>query len=249
MRPMDVIPVVAYCLAVLAHRGGQRTDDQHRGHRHRFAQPIAGHPVGDAGSGCATTRSGVRRHHPALAGHQRPRRHAERTAQGRRRRHQDSVRPQRTGEHSDSQRQRSRRGARRAALSDRRTARPHVGVGEAAVGPDPRQRGEAGADAGQAQRGDGVLEKNRDNIAKALPGLAKFQTTLGETIGNGPYYQAYVPISSSASSSSRSSTTRSASGGEPTPVSHPTMPGPAQSFPFPYNGIPQDGEQWGPPPP
>ena len=38
-----------------------------------------------------------------------------------------------------------------------------------------------------------VLENNRDNIAKALPGLAKFQTTLGETIGNGPYYQAYVP--------------------------------------------------------
>jgi ABC-type transporter Mla subunit MlaD len=38
-----------------------------------------------------------------------------------------------------------------------------------------------------------ILEKNRDNIAKALPGLAKFQTTLGETIGNGPYYQAYVP--------------------------------------------------------
>ena len=31
-----------------------------------------------------------------------------------------------------------------------------------------------------------VLENNRDNIAKALPGLAKFQTTLGETIGNGP---------------------------------------------------------------
>ena len=38
-----------------------------------------------------------------------------------------------------------------------------------------------------------ILEKNRDNIAKAIPGLAKFQTTLGETIGNGPYYQAYVP--------------------------------------------------------
>ena len=38
-----------------------------------------------------------------------------------------------------------------------------------------------------------MLEKNRDNIAKALPGLAKFQTTLGETVASGPYYQAYVP--------------------------------------------------------
>lgn len=39
----------------------------------------------------------------------------------------------------------------------------------------------------------GVLEKNRDNIAKALPGLAKYQITLGEAVSSGFYYQAFVP--------------------------------------------------------
>jgi phospholipid/cholesterol/gamma-HCH transport system substrate-binding protein len=38
-----------------------------------------------------------------------------------------------------------------------------------------------------------VLEKNRDNIAKALPGLAKYQITLGEAVSSGFYYQAFVP--------------------------------------------------------
>jgi phospholipid/cholesterol/gamma-HCH transport system substrate-binding protein len=38
-----------------------------------------------------------------------------------------------------------------------------------------------------------VLEKNRDNISKALPGLKKFEITSGETVANGNYYNAYVP--------------------------------------------------------
>jgi phospholipid/cholesterol/gamma-HCH transport system substrate-binding protein len=38
-----------------------------------------------------------------------------------------------------------------------------------------------------------VLEKNRDNIAKALPGLAKYEVTLGEAVSMGFYYQAFVP--------------------------------------------------------
>lgn len=38
-----------------------------------------------------------------------------------------------------------------------------------------------------------MLERNRDNIAKMLPSLAKFQITLGETVANGFYYNAYVP--------------------------------------------------------
>ncbi|MGH3960875.1 MCE family protein [Mycobacterium sp.] len=38
-----------------------------------------------------------------------------------------------------------------------------------------------------------VLEKNRDNIAKALPGLAKYQITLGEAVSTGFYYQAFLP--------------------------------------------------------
>ncbi|MDZ4264835.1 MAG: MCE family protein [Mycobacterium sp.] len=38
-----------------------------------------------------------------------------------------------------------------------------------------------------------MLERSRDNIAEMLPALAKFQITLGETVANGFYYNAYVP--------------------------------------------------------
>lgn len=37
-----------------------------------------------------------------------------------------------------------------------------------------------------------MLEKNRDNIAEALPGLAKVSLTQGEAVSNGPYYNAFV---------------------------------------------------------
>ncbi|MCV7380937.1 mammalian cell entry protein [Mycobacterium alsense] len=38
-----------------------------------------------------------------------------------------------------------------------------------------------------------MLEKNRDNLAKALPGLKKYEFTSGEAVANGFYYNAYVP--------------------------------------------------------
>jgi phospholipid/cholesterol/gamma-HCH transport system substrate-binding protein len=38
-----------------------------------------------------------------------------------------------------------------------------------------------------------VLEKNRDNVEKALPGLAKFQITVGEAISSMYAYSAFVP--------------------------------------------------------
>ena len=38
-----------------------------------------------------------------------------------------------------------------------------------------------------------VLEKNRDNIGKALPGLAKFEITVGEGISSIYAYSAFVP--------------------------------------------------------
>jgi phospholipid/cholesterol/gamma-HCH transport system substrate-binding protein len=38
-----------------------------------------------------------------------------------------------------------------------------------------------------------MLEKNRDNISQALPGLKKFELTSGETVSNGYYYDAFVP--------------------------------------------------------
>jgi phospholipid/cholesterol/gamma-HCH transport system substrate-binding protein len=38
-----------------------------------------------------------------------------------------------------------------------------------------------------------MLEKNRDNLSKALPGLKKFEITTSESVSSGPYYNAYVP--------------------------------------------------------
>ncbi len=38
-----------------------------------------------------------------------------------------------------------------------------------------------------------MLEKNRDNLSKALPGLKKFEITSSESVASGPYYSAYVP--------------------------------------------------------
>lgn len=38
-----------------------------------------------------------------------------------------------------------------------------------------------------------MLENNRDSLAKALPGLKKFQITTSEAVASGPYYSAYVP--------------------------------------------------------
>lgn len=38
-----------------------------------------------------------------------------------------------------------------------------------------------------------MLEKNRDNLSRALPGLKKFEITTSESVASGPYYSAYVP--------------------------------------------------------
>ena len=148
------------------------------------------------------------------------------------------VRPQRTGEHPDPQRQRSRGGAQRAAARDRRVARPHVGVVEAAVRPDPRQRGEAGADAGQAQRGDGDAGEEPRQYRQGAAGAGEIPDHPRRDDRQRPVLPGVRPEPRlSARSSSRSSTTRSASDGAPTPVSRPTMPGLAPSFPSRTTGF------------
>ena len=38
-----------------------------------------------------------------------------------------------------------------------------------------------------------MLEKNRDNLSRALPGLKKFEITTSESVASGRYYSAYVP--------------------------------------------------------
>jgi phospholipid/cholesterol/gamma-HCH transport system substrate-binding protein len=83
-----------------------------------------------------------------------------------------------------------------------------------------------------------MLEKNRDNIAKALPGLAKYQITQGETVANGPYYNAmianltpggvYQPFLDYIFGFRRGT-----DAGQP-----PDNAGPRAEFPFPRNGIP-----------
>lgn len=83
-----------------------------------------------------------------------------------------------------------------------------------------------------------MLEKNRDNIAKALSGLAKYQVTQGESVGNGFYYNAFVgnlipsqtlqPFLDYAFGFRRG-----VNAGQP-----PDNAGPRAEFPFPRNGIP-----------
>jgi len=66
-----------------------------------------------------------------------------------------------------------------------------------------------------------VLEKNRDNIAKALPGLAKYQATLGETLPADPITRRLLPTLFHRCCNP-SSTTPSGSGEASTPGNHPT---------------------------
>lgn len=87
-----------------------------------------------------------------------------------------------------------------------------------------------------------VLEKNRDNIGKALPGLAKFQNTLGETVAGGPYYTAYIPNLTLPQVTQpildyMYGFRRGTNAGQP-----PDNAGPRAELPFPYNGIPQPGD-------
>lgn len=84
-----------------------------------------------------------------------------------------------------------------------------------------------------------MLEKNRDNLAKAIPGLAKSQITQGEAVSSGFYYQAYTPnvlppdfvqpFLDYAFGFRRGEMT-----GQP-----PDNAGPRAVIPWPTNGIPQ----------
>jgi phospholipid/cholesterol/gamma-HCH transport system substrate-binding protein len=83
-----------------------------------------------------------------------------------------------------------------------------------------------------------MLEKNRDNIAKALPGLAKYQLTQGESVSSGYYYTAYVPnllISEIFQPFYDYFFGFRANGA---PGAPPDNAGPRALLPFPYNGIP-----------
>lgn len=83
-----------------------------------------------------------------------------------------------------------------------------------------------------------MLEKNRDNIGEALPGLAKFQITQGETVNNGFYYNAYVPNLQPGQIFQpfldyMLGFRRGVDAGQP-----PDDAGPRAELPLPYNAIP-----------
>ncbi|QNI08526.1 MCE family protein [Mycobacterium kubicae] len=83
-----------------------------------------------------------------------------------------------------------------------------------------------------------MLEKNRDNITKALPGLAKFQITLGETVSEGYYYTAFVPNFLVAQLFQPFWDYYFGFRANGAPGAPPDNAGPRALFPFPYNGIP-----------
>lgn len=90
-----------------------------------------------------------------------------------------------------------------------------------------------------------MLEKNRDTIGKALPGLAKAEVTVGETVGSGYFYQAFVPNLLPGALLQpfldyAFGFRRGVNAGQP-----PENAGPRAEFPFPYNGIPPPWERWG----
>jgi phospholipid/cholesterol/gamma-HCH transport system substrate-binding protein len=83
-----------------------------------------------------------------------------------------------------------------------------------------------------------MLEKNRDNIGKALPGLAKYQITQGEAVSNGFYYNAYEPnlVPSQLLQPFLDYALgfrRGVDAGQPSDNA-----GPRAELPLPYNGIP-----------
>jgi len=93
-----------------------------------------------------------------------------------------------------------------------------------------------------------MLQRNNDNIGKAMAGLAKFQLTQAEAVNNGFYYNAFVANLSPAQTLQpffdyALGFRRGVDAGQP-----PDNAGPRAEFPFPYNGIPQPNETWGPPP-
>jgi phospholipid/cholesterol/gamma-HCH transport system substrate-binding protein len=83
-----------------------------------------------------------------------------------------------------------------------------------------------------------MLEKNRDNIAKALPGLAKYQLTQGESVSSGYYYTAFVPDLFITQIFQPFYDYFFGFRAHGAPGAPPDNAGPRALLPFPYNGSP-----------
>ena len=86
-----------------------------------------------------------------------------------------------------------------------------------------------------------MLQKNNDNIGKAMSGIAKFQVTQSEAVNNGFFYNAFVANLSPAQTIQPFidyifGFRRGVNAGQP-----PDNAGPRAEFPFPWNG---DWEPW-----
>ena len=87
-----------------------------------------------------------------------------------------------------------------------------------------------------------MLEKNRDNITKALAGVRKYEVTQGEIVANGAYYNALVPNIQPAQLLQpfldyAFGFRNGENIGQP-----PDTAGPRAQLPFPVNGLPQPGD-------
>lgn len=87
-----------------------------------------------------------------------------------------------------------------------------------------------------------MLEKNRDNLAKMLPGAAKYYLTQGEIVSNGAYYNALIPNIQPAQLLQpfleyAFGYRRGVEQGQP-----PDNAGPRAELPFPVNSLPQPGD-------
>ena len=83
-----------------------------------------------------------------------------------------------------------------------------------------------------------MLEKNRDNLSKALPGLAKYQLTQAETVSEGFYYTAFIPNLLVFELFQPFFDYFWGFKAYGTPGYPPDTAGPRALFPWPYNGIP-----------
>ncbi|UXA15587.1 MCE family protein [Mycobacterium sp. SMC-8] len=87
-----------------------------------------------------------------------------------------------------------------------------------------------------------MLERNRDNLAKMLPGAAKYYLTQGEIVSNGAYYNALIPNIQPAQLLQpfleyAFGFRRGVEQGQP-----PDNAGPRAELPFPVNSLPQPGD-------
>lgn len=92
-----------------------------------------------------------------------------------------------------------------------------------------------------------MLQRNNDNIGKAMSGLAKFQVTQAEAVNGGFFYNAFVANLNPAQTIQpffdyALGFRRGTDAGQP-----PDNAGPRAEIPFPYNGVPQPYERWGQP--